>query len=120
MANSPRDTLERLDKLEQNVGDIKGAIVQMTHVLVDQSERMDAGFRAVRNEIHDVRVGVSALHQDFEHLRHDVQDLQGGFRAVTDRLDRLIEVTTKERTQNYERIVDLEQRVTKLEQKSES
>ena len=88
MAQSDKSTMKRLDALE-------AAMVQVTHVLIDQSERMDAGFRAVREEIHD---------------------LQSGFAAVTDRLDRLIEITTKERTLGIERLSDLERRVSRLEQ----
>jgi hypothetical protein len=66
---------------------LEGALVQITDVLVLKSERLDA----LRDEVRVTR------------------------EALTDRLDRLIAITTKERTLGVERLASIEQRLTKLE-----
>jgi hypothetical protein len=87
MAES-KDTMPRLDRLE-------GALVQITDVLVFQSERLDA----LRGE---VRVTREALTDRLD--------------GLGDRLDRLIAITTKERTLGVERLASIEQRLAKLEE----
>jgi hypothetical protein len=76
-----KDTMARLDGLQ-------GALVQITDVLVLQSERLDT----LRDEVRVTR------------------------EALTDRLDRLIAIATKERTLGVERLANIEQRLTKLEE----
>jgi hypothetical protein len=81
--------MARLDRLE-------GALVHITDVLVLQSERLDemsGRVDSVRNEIRMTR------------------------EALTDRLDRLIAITTQERTLGIERLASIEQRVAKLEER---
>jgi tetrahydromethanopterin S-methyltransferase subunit G len=73
----------RLAKVERDVGELKGAVIQITHILVDQSERMDAGFRAVRGELQELR---QELHGELQELRD----------SLGQRLDRLIAVTRPE------------------------
>ena len=92
MANSERNTMARLDRLE-------AAVVHITDVLVLQSERMDAGFRSMREETQAMHRGLS-----------DRLD------AVTDRLDRLIAVTLQERTMGIERLAKIESRLARLEE----
>jgi hypothetical protein len=87
MAES-KDAMARLDRLE-------GALVQITDVLVLQSERLDA----LRDE---VRVTREALTDRLD--------------GLGDRLDRLIAITTNERTVGVERLASIEQRLTKLEE----
>jgi hypothetical protein len=87
------DPMTRLAKLEQDVGELKQAVLQITEVLVDQSSRMDSGFRAA--------------HDDALELR----------RSLTERLDRLIAVTIEERTQGFGRLRELERRVERLEER---
>jgi hypothetical protein len=67
---------------------LEGAIVHITDVLVLQSERLGA----LRDEVRVTRD------------------------ALADRLDRLITITTKERTVGVERLASIEQRLTKLEE----
>ncbi len=92
MADSDADTMARLDRLEL-------AIVHMTDVLVLQSERMDTGFRNMREE-------TQAMHRG----------LGERIAAVTDRLDRLIAVTMQERTLGIERLAKIEGRLARLEE----
>lgn len=82
MANSDQEMKKRMARVEQ-------AIVQLTALAIDQSERMDSGFRELRGEIQSTREALS-------------ERLDG----LGDRLDRLIAVTMKARTQDI-----LEERV---------
>src|SRR6188768_3292495 len=67
----------------------EGAIVHVTDVIVLQSERLDV----LRDEVRMTR------------------------EALSERLDRLISVTTQERTFGIERIASIETRVAKLEER---
>jgi len=86
MAES-KDTMKRLDRLE-------GALVHMTDAIVLQGERLDG----LRIEMCGMREAVT------ERLE-----------TVTDRLDRLIAITTKERTMGIERLANIEERLKRLE-----
>ena len=86
MAES-KDTMKRLDRLE-------GAIVHMTDAIVLQGERLDG----LQVEMRGMREAVT--------VRLD---------AVTDRLDRLIAITMKERTMGIERLANIEERLKRLE-----
>jgi hypothetical protein len=70
---------------------LEGAIVHMTDAIVLQGDRLDG----LRDEMRGVRDAVS---------------------QVTDRLDRLIAITMKERTMGVERLVNIEQRLARLEE----
>ncbi|HTQ08092.1 MAG TPA: hypothetical protein VMI54_29765, partial [Polyangiaceae bacterium] len=89
----------RLDRLET-------AVVHITDVLVLQSERMDAGFRSMREE-------TQAMHRALSDRLDAVTDRLD---AVTDRLDRLISVTMQERTLGIERLAKIESRLARLEE----
>ncbi len=89
----------RLGRLERDVGELKEAVVQIGTILVDQSDRMDSGFRSLREEI-------GGLHEEFGSLR--------------ERLDRLIAVTIEERTLGATRLLEIERRVSKLEERMDA
>lgn len=97
MANSDPNEM-RIRRLEQSV-------VQITTLLVEQSERTDAGFNLLHKEIHGVRGEVNGLRGDMNAMRE----------AITDRLDRLINVTVQARTHDIERFADIERRLARLE-----
>ena len=88
MADS-KNTMARLDRFE-------GAIVHVTDVIVLQSERLDV----LRDEVRVLRDEVRMTRE-----------------ALSERLDRLISVTTQERTFGIERIASIETRVAKLEER---
>jgi hypothetical protein len=89
----------RLDRLERESREFKRALVQITDILVDQSERIDAVGKTLGGRI-------DALGARLDEL------------GVTlgSRLDRLIAVTIQERTYSFERLADIERRLTKLEE----
>src|SRR5262245_24515352 len=93
MAES-KSTMVRLEKLERDSRDFKRALVQITEIPVDQRKRIE-------------EVGDS--------LGARIDALGTRMEGVTDRLDRLIAVTIQERTYSVERLVDIERRLTKLE-----
>lgn len=68
---------------------LEGALVHITDVLVLHGERLDV----LRDEVRMTR------------------------EALTNRLDRLIAVTTQERTLGIERLASIEQRVARLEER---
>jgi len=90
--------MARLEKLERESKDFKRALVQITDILVDQSERIDA-----------VGKRVEELGTTLGGRIDDLRDTLGS------RLDRLIAVTIQERTYSVERLADIERRLTKLE-----
>ena len=92
----------RLEKLERESKDFKRALVQITEILVDQGERIDGVSRRVES-----------LERSVKSLEHSVSERLDG---LGDRLDRLIAVTIQERTYSVERLVDIERRLTKLEE----
>jgi predicted nuclease with TOPRIM domain len=100
----------RLGRLERDVGELKEAVVQIGAILVDQSERMDSGFRSLREEI-------GSLREEFGPLRREVGSLHEEFGSLRERLDRLIAVTIEERTLGAARLLDIERRVSKLEER---
>ena len=83
--------LTRLARVERDVGELKTAVVQITHILVDHGERMDSGFRTLRGEMQELR------------------------ESLGQRLDRLITVTIEERTESADRLANIERRLSKLE-----
>ena len=85
-------TMAPLERLERDSRDFKRALVQITDILVDQSERIDAVGKTLGGRIDELR------------------DTLGS------RLDRLIAVTIQERTYSVERLADIERRLTKLEE----
>src|SRR5262245_30781744 len=110
MPQSKESTMKRLDKVEHDVSDIKGAIVQITTILVQQAELADANFKIVHQRI-------DALNDS---LSNRIDGVTTRLDAVTDRLDRLIEVTIKERTLGIERLLEFERRLTRLENRLEN
>ncbi|HEX6763826.1 MAG TPA: hypothetical protein VF103_00075 [Polyangiaceae bacterium] len=98
MADS-KNTMVRLDRLE-------GAFVHITDLLVLHSERMDFGFSSLRDEMHAMREEGRALREETRAMRE----------SLTDRLDRLIAITTKERTSSIERLASIEARLARLEE----
>jgi hypothetical protein len=89
----------RLDRLERESREFKRALVQITDILVDQSERID-----------HVSKRVDELGETLGRRIDDLGESLGG------RLDRLIAVTIQERTYSFERLADIERRLTKLEE----
>jgi len=88
MADYRHGVMARLERLETDVGEIERTLVHIADILLSQNERMEAGFRSAR-------------------------DMQ---QSMVERLDRLIEVTIKDRTQSVERQGDVERRLTRLEE----
>ena len=74
MAESPRNVEQRLEKLETDAGDLKGAVVQITTILVEQGQRVDAGFRQVWEETRALRQEMRGLNQRImeteDHLKY--------------------------------------------------
>jgi hypothetical protein len=94
MAES-KTTMARLEKVERESRDFKRALLQITDILVDQSERID---------------GVGKRVEELGGRIDDLRDSLGG------RLDRLIAVTIQERTYSVERLADIERRLSRLEE----
>lgn len=91
--------MARLEKLERESQEFKRALVQITDILIDQSERIDALGRNLGGRI-------DALGGRLDELGN----------SLGSRLDRLIAVTIQERTYSVERLADIERRLTKLEE----
>lgn len=97
MAES-KNVMARIARLERDGDSLKRIQVQTADILVDLSERLDR----VRTE----------LRGEMQELRGEMRELRESLEA---RLDRLIAVTTQERTHSIERFADLERRVARLE-----
>ncbi len=134
MAESTERSMARLDRVE-------ASLAHVTEVLVLQSERMDIGFASLREELqanrHEIR-GMSeqtrlmaeqtrlmaeqtrSMAEEVHGLREETRATREETRAMretlTDRLDRLIAITLKERTVGIERLANIEQRLARLEE----
>lgn len=100
----------RLDEMAADIGELKGALVHVTGILTDQSERLGGMQRTIggmQMSIHDVQHGVAAL-------QHSVDSSRS---AVEARLDRLLALTVEERTVHYERLREIERRLAALEER---
>jgi uncharacterized coiled-coil protein SlyX len=84
----------RLEKLEIDMALLKHNAVHVADILIDHSGRFDR------------------LERRFDELEQKLDDARTSLEA---RLDRLIAITTDERTAHYERLQDLERRVSRLE-----
>lgn len=93
----------RLERLE-------GAFVHITDLLVLQGERLDS-----------VREELAANRSEMQGLRGEVRAVRDETRAMcntlADRLDRLIAITTKDRTMGIERLATIEMRLARLEER---
>lgn len=101
MADSNRDTMKRLDRLE-------GAIGNIADILVDQSERIDQ----VSERIDQVSERVDQVSERVDRVHAEMVATRV---AMTERLDRLITVTMSERTAGFERLAEIERRLARLE-----
>jgi len=116
--------MARLSKVEKDVGEMKVALIQLTHTAVEQSQRLDT----VTERLDTVTERLDTVTERLDKLtdRVDVvtdrldrltDRVDTGFRAMTDRLDRLIAVTIDERTRSYDRMHDFEKRLERLEER---
>ena len=69
---------------------LEGTFAAITDILVLQGERLDG-------------------------MREEMKGMREAMGAVTDRLDRLIAITVKERTSGVERLARIEERLARLE-----
>jgi archaellum component FlaC len=90
--------MARLEKVEREAYDVKRVLGRITTILIDHSERID-------------RIGTKV-----EQLGTKVDNVGD---RVSERLDRLIAVTTQERTYSVERLSDIERRLSRLEARFE-
>jgi uncharacterized coiled-coil protein SlyX len=112
MANSLEDAMLRLERLESDVGDIKGAVVNMSAILLRHEGRLD--HLSDRMDTMCERMDTMCERMDTMCERMDTMCDQQTL--VIERLDRLIEVTIIERTRTTERMGDFERRLTRLEE----
>ncbi len=105
MVDSLDDAMLRLERLESDVGDIKGAIVNISALLLRHEERLD-----------HMSSRLDHMSSRLDHMAERMDTLCEQQANVVDRLDRLIEVTIKARTQDAERMGDFERRLTRLEE----
>ena len=105
MADSKGNVEERLARLEE-------AVVNIAGILVDQSARIDYGFRVAREENQALR---NEMMERLDSVNGRLDALAGKFDSVNERLDRLIAATLRSGTQTADRLADIELRLTKLE-----
>ena len=110
------------NEMGARVDRIEAAIVQLTEVVVLQSGRLDAihgETRSLREEMGSLREGVSSLGGETRSLREETRAIRDEMHtmreSLTERLDRLISITTNERTVGIERLAAIEARLARLE-----
>jgi len=134
MAQSKR-TVDRLARLEDDVGGIRQTLTghgerfdRLDEILLEHAQRFDRIDKtllehAQRLDRIDERLdhidgAIYRLHRGFtdrfEALEHRFDSLE---QSLNSRLDRLLAVTLEERTRNYERLADIERRLTKVEER---
>ena len=105
MAES-KNAMGRLRRLERDMGEVKQTLASHGQMLTEHGQRLDR----VEAAIHHVH---RSLNDRIDRLEHRFDSLE---LSLGSRLDRLIAVTVEERTRNYERLTDIERRLTKLEE----
>src|SRR5262245_4870451 len=108
MAES-KATMARLDKLDRESKEFKRALVQITDILVDQSERLDF----LGKRIGDLG---KTLGERIDRLGERLNGFGERLDGLGTRFDRLIAVTIQDRTSSVERFADIERRLTRLEE----
>ena len=107
MANS-KAIMARLTRVEQDSADFKKTLGRIANILTDQSDRIDnLGERVDRLGDRVDRLG--------EQLGERMDRLS---EQLGSRLDRLIAVTIQERTYSFDRLADIERRLSRLEERS--
>jgi hypothetical protein len=126
--------MDPMDRLEASLAHVKD-------VLVLQSERMEIGFQSLREELQANRQELRSMSEqtrsmaeqtrlmaeqtrsmaeEVHGMREETRGMREETRAMretlTDRLDRLIAITLKERTQGIERLSNIEERLARLEE----
>jgi uncharacterized coiled-coil DUF342 family protein len=113
--------MARIERLE-------GALLHITDLLVLQGERMDFGFTSLREEMRGMREEMQGVREETRGMREETRSMReetrsmrdearGMRESVSDRLDRLIAITTKERTTGIERLASIEMRLARLEER---
>ena len=105
MADS-KAIMARLQRVERDSGDFKKMLRQVANILSDQSDRIDR----VGERVDSLGERVDRLGDSLGERLSRLEDSLGG------RLDRLIAVTMQERTRSFERLADIERRLTRLEE----
>jgi uncharacterized coiled-coil DUF342 family protein len=141
MAESQESTMARLDRLEASLAHLKDVLVlqsermdigfaslreelqanrqelrkmsdetrgmsEQTRLMVEQTRLMAEQTRAMAEQVHGLREETRATREETRTMRE----------TLTDRLDRLIAITLKERTAGIERLANIEQRLARLEE----
>lgn len=86
---------------------LEAAFLQVTELLVDHAERFDR-----------IDKRLESIDKRFESIDRRFESIDARLEGVTQRLDRLIAVTIEERTLHYERLNDIERRLTRLEERA--
>jgi hypothetical protein len=103
--------MAKSDANEMRIQRVEQAIVQLTTLHVELGERVDGGFNRLHAELHGLR---GEMRGEVHAVRGELLTLR---EALTDRLDRLISVTVKARTEDIERFEDIERRLARLEER---
>ena len=107
-----------MERVETSVNELKGAVVHIGEVLAAQSEVTSSGFRVAHERIDAVSAEVHAVRNEVHGVREELrEELRLSRTAITERLDRLIDATIRERTAGAERLASIEQRLAKLEER---
>jgi hypothetical protein len=83
------EVVGRVERVEREVGDLERAVVHISEVLIDLVDRMERGFKRVDDRLD----------------------------TVGNRLDRLITAAIEERTASTDRLREIEQRLSYLEER---
>ncbi len=96
--------MARLTRLET-------AFIQVSEILADHSERFDR----IDRRLESIDGRLEGIDRRFAALDTRLDGVNERLDGVTERLERLIRVTIEERTNHYERLRDVEKRLTRLE-----
>ena len=100
--------MKRLRKVEKDTAELKGVAIRTTEILVELSNRTDAGFKLLWSEL-------STTNQRLDGVTERLDGVTERLDGVTERLDRLIAATLRERTYSADRLADIERRLARLE-----
>src|SRR5262245_23695851 len=107
MADS-KAIMARLVRVERDSAEFKKMLSQIANILTDQNDRIDQ----VGERVDRLGERVDRLGEQLGERMDRLGEQLGG------RLDRLIAVTMQERTYSFERLADIERRLSRLEERS--
>jgi chromosome segregation ATPase len=107
------ELMGRLRRLEQNISALQTDVGELK---TDVGE-LKADVGVLKADVGVLKIDTGLLKAAVLQINDNMREMRSTIAAVHERLDRLIAVTVEERTVHYERLREIERRLTRLEER---